>query len=129
MANASGAARKKAVRRDSKGTTAPATAQAASIDGTVASGKSEQSGADNKKSAKSAASHEPSAGIKGRIAEISKFLKLVRTEMDRVSWPSWKELRAATIVVVVTLLLVSGYMGIVDWLLTLVFGTPVATGY
>lgn len=49
--------------------------------------------------------------------------------MKRVSWPSVKEVRAATIVVMVTLLLISGYMGVVDWLLTLFFGTPVATGY
>ncbi|NMA26253.1 MAG: preprotein translocase subunit SecE [Burkholderiales bacterium] len=49
--------------------------------------------------------------------------------MKRVTWPSAKEVRAATIVVMVTLLVVSSYMGIVDWLLTLLFGTPVATGY
>lgn len=49
--------------------------------------------------------------------------------MKRVTWPSVKEVRTATIVVMVTLLVVSSYMGIVDWLLTLFFGTPVATGY
>jgi len=71
----------------------------------------------------------PAGGFKERLEQFLRFLKSVRTEMKRVSWPSVKEVRAATIVVMVTLLLISGYMGVVDWLLTLFFGTPVATGY
>lgn len=59
---------------------------------------------------------------------VKRFLKSVRSEMDRVTWPSWKELRTSTIVVVITLLLVSFYMGIVDWTLSLFFGTP-KTGF
>lgn len=59
---------------------------------------------------------------------IKNFLKSVRSEMGRVTWPSWKELRLSTVVVIVTLLLVSMYMGVVDWLLSLVFGTP-STGF
>ena len=59
---------------------------------------------------------------------VKRFLKSVRSEMDRVSWPSWKELQKSTFVVVLTLLLVSGYMGIVDWVLSLIFGTP-KTGF
>ena len=59
---------------------------------------------------------------------IGRFLKSVRSEMERVSWPSWKELRTSTIVVVMTLLMISMYMGVVDWVFSLLFGTP-ATGF
>ena len=62
------------------------------------------------------------------IDSVKRFLNSVRGEIDRVTWPSWKELRSSTIVVVLTLLLVSAYMGVVDWVLSLLFGTP-KTGF
>lgn len=97
----------------------------------TASAKAEPVRNESSKSAAKVASltTRESKGFQGYLDNITRFLKSVRTEVDRVAWPSFKELRAATIVVVVTLLLVSGYMGVVDWLLTLVFGTPVATGF
>lgn len=72
--------------------------------------------------------HE-STGISGLYDRTVRYLKSVRTEMGRISWPSMKDLRAATIVVVVTLVIVAAYMGVVDQLLTWVFKTPVATGF
>jgi preprotein translocase subunit SecE len=70
---------------------------------------------------------EPGA-FKLRYDAVVRFLKSVHSEMERVTWPSWKELRMSTVVVVATLLLVSLYMGVVDWVLSIVFGTP-ATGF
>lgn len=63
-------------------------------------------------------------GFRGRLEEFSKYLKSVRAELKRVTWPGWPEVRAATIVVVLTLVIISGYMGIADWVLTQIFGTP-----
>lgn len=68
-------------------------------------------------------------GFQGRLEEFGKYLKSVRAEMKRVTWPGWPEVRAATVVVVLTLLIISGYMGIVDWILTQIFGTPTTGSY
>ncbi len=82
-----------------------------------------------RKPVRSVPASTPAGGFKERLDQFVRFLKSVRTELKRVTWPSVKEVRAATIVVMVTLLVISGYMGVVDWVLTMVFGTPVATGY
>jgi len=45
------------------------------------------------------------------------FLKDVRVEMTKVTWPSWPELKGQTIVVIVAVLLISAFIGIVDLIL------------
>ena len=49
----------------------------------------------------------------------SEFLKEVRIEIPKVSWPSRKELRSATVVVIVMTLLMAGIVWILDTLLVL----------
>jgi len=46
------------------------------------------------------------------------FLKEVQVEATKVSWPTRTELRDSTAVVIVTVLIVSVFIGIVDRLLT-----------
>jgi len=46
------------------------------------------------------------------------FLKDVQVEATKVSWPTRNELRDSTIVVIVTVLIVSVFIGIVDRFLT-----------
>ena len=46
------------------------------------------------------------------------FLKEVQVEATKVSWPTRNELRDSTAVVIVTVLIVSVFIGIVDRLLT-----------
>ena len=46
------------------------------------------------------------------------FLKEVRVESTKISWPTRNELRDSTIVVIVTVLIVSAFVGIVDRVLT-----------
>ena len=46
------------------------------------------------------------------------FIKDVRVEFTKVSWPSRTEIRASTMVVIVTVLIVSIFIGIVDRILT-----------
>jgi len=42
------------------------------------------------------------------------YLKDVRSELNKVSWPTREELRDSTVVVIVTVLLVAAFIGIVD---------------
>jgi len=48
-----------------------------------------------------------------------KFLKEVRTELNKVTWPTKQELIGSTIVTVVVTLIISVFIGIVDRVLTL----------
>ncbi len=50
-------------------------------------------------------------------AAFSAYLQGVKLEMGRVSWPSARELQAATTVVMVTLILFAGYLGLLDAIL------------
>ena len=134
----SNAARKKSGSRTKN--TAVAAAESAS---TKAESSNASAKAESKKKSEAVATAKTAAtiteiSVRGKNAgpgkiklwtdSVQRFLKSVRSEMDRVTWPSWKELRSSTIVVVLTLLLVSLYMGVVDWVLSLLFGTP-KTGF
>ena len=50
------------------------------------------------------------------------FIKDVRVEIGRVSWPTREELRDSTLVVIATVLLVAVFVGIVDRVLNLAVG-------
>ncbi len=52
----------------------------------------------------------------GLIARITKFLKEVRSELRKVNWPNRKELTAYTAVVLVTVLLVTTFIGVIDFI-------------
>ena len=54
--------------------------------------------------------------------QVREFVKDVRVESTKVSWPTRQELRDSTIVVIVTVLLVAVFIGIVDQLLAVVVG-------
>jgi preprotein translocase subunit SecE len=49
------------------------------------------------------------------INKITKFLKEVRQELTKVAWPSKDELRDSTIVVIVLSILLSAFIGVVDF--------------
>ena len=48
--------------------------------------------------------------LKIYYGDIVKFLKGVKVELSRVTWPSWPEVRKGTMVVVVILIIVTSYM-------------------
>lgn len=52
-------------------------------------------------------------------ARASEFLKEVRIEIPKVSWPSPRELRDSTIVVITMTLIMAGIVAILDTLLVL----------
>ena len=39
----------------------------------------------------------------------------LQTEMRRVTWPNWKQVRATTLVVIVAVFLFAAYFFVVDW--------------
>ena len=50
------------------------------------------------------------------------FLEDVRSETRRVTWPTMGQVRATTVVVIVTVFFFGAYVGILDWLYTRVVG-------
>ncbi len=68
-----------------------------------------------------AANYEDDDSIGGRLksfpSRTRSFLSDVRNEMRHVSHPSVKEVRATTVVVIITVALFGAYFGVVDYLL------------
>jgi len=56
------------------------------------------------------------------MERVQEFVKDVRMESTKVSWPTRDELRDSTIVVLVTVVLVAAFIGIVDLILTFSVG-------
>jgi preprotein translocase subunit SecE len=51
--------------------------------------------------------------------QVREFVKEVQVESTKVSWPTRNELRDSTIVVIIAVLLVSVFVGAVDYVLQL----------
>ena len=47
-----------------------------------------------------------------------KFLKEVRSEMAKVTWPSWLELKGSTILVIIVSIFFAIYIGLIDVVLS-----------
>ncbi|HPL63972.1 MAG: preprotein translocase subunit SecE [Syntrophales bacterium] len=56
--------------------------------------------------------------IKAAFVTVKSFLIEVRAELRKVTWPNWKGTVASTSVVLVVVLIVSLFLGIVDFGLT-----------
>jgi preprotein translocase subunit SecE len=54
--------------------------------------------------------------------KIRQFLREVRAEMEKVTWPSRDEVRAATIVIIVLVLILAAFIGAVDFVVSRVLG-------
>jgi len=50
----------------------------------------------------------------GVVQRLSRFVRDVWIELQKVAWPTWEELKGSTAVVVVAVILVSIFIGIVD---------------
>jgi len=46
------------------------------------------------------------------------FLKQVKAELKRVKWPTSKEVRRLTLLVIITMIILGLYIGIIDVILT-----------
>ena len=51
---------------------------------------------------------------RGRLVKLTRFLREVRSELKKISWPSKKELTANTIVVLVSVFLAATVIWIID---------------
>ena len=56
--------------------------------------------------------------IKGYADKVNQFLKGAKAELKKVTWPTPKQALASTSVVIVVVILVSAFLGIVDFGLT-----------
>ena len=64
------------------------------------------------------------------VAQTAEFLQEVRTEMRKVTWPDRAQLRQATIAIVIFVLVIAGFIAILDVILqaVLVRGIPALFG-
>ena len=51
------------------------------------------------------------------VKKINQFLGDVRSEMDKVSWPTWDELRSSTYVVLTLSLILIIFLFVIDFVL------------
>jgi preprotein translocase subunit SecE len=58
------------------------------------------------------------AATVGAVGRGRTFLKDVRLELTKVTWPTWQELKGQTVVVVIAVLLISVFIGAVDLVLS-----------
>jgi len=56
------------------------------------------------------------------VGRLREFWKNVGVEITKVSWPTRDEVRASTVVVIVTVLIVAAYIGVVDRVLNVAVG-------
>ena len=61
---------------------------------------------------------EPKPSI---LQSLTDYIKDVRVEMSKVSWPSRAELRESTMVVIVMVIIMALFIGVVDRVLSLAF--------
>ena len=55
--------------------------------------------------------------IKSWPEKIQSFYNDVRTEMRKVTAPSWKEVRGTTTVVIITVFIFAAYFGVIDFII------------
>ena len=58
----------------------------------------------------------------GWMDRLRNFIKDVRVEASKVSWPTRQELRDSTVVVIVTVAVITVFVGVVDRVLTIGIG-------
>ena len=61
--------------------------------------------------------------IRNYVAKVTTFLQEVHAETKKVTWPSRKDVLGSTLVVIVAVFLIAGFLGIIDFGLSLLIGT------
>jgi preprotein translocase subunit SecE len=56
--------------------------------------------------------------VKRTVDRMSTFLREVRGEMQKVTWPTWTELKGQTLVVIIAVLIIAAFIGVVDLILS-----------
>ncbi len=60
------------------------------------------------------------------VVRVAEFLRDVRAEIRKVTWPTWEELKKATTVIVIFVAALGLFIGWMDWLLQHIFVVLVA---
>ena len=60
--------------------------------------------------------------IRTYTTKATTFLQEVQAEIKKVTWPSRKDTLGSTLVVIVTVFLIAGFLGIIDFGLSLLIG-------
>ena len=68
----------------------------------------------------------PPGGTPGLFSRIVTFLREVQAETKRVTWPSWEELRKATVAIIAFTLFLGVTIGLMDTVLQFLLVTVVA---
>jgi preprotein translocase subunit SecE len=56
------------------------------------------------------------------VARVTTFLQDVQAETKKVTWPSRRDVVGATLVVIVAVFIIAGFLGIIDFILSLLIG-------
>ena len=62
------------------------------------------------------------ATVRSLPKQTTTFLGEVRAETRRVNWPTTKQIRATTVVVILTVFFFGVYFGVLDWIFTAAVG-------
>jgi preprotein translocase subunit SecE len=57
------------------------------------------------------------------VERMTTFLQDVHAETKKVTWPSRKDVMGSTIVVIVAVFVIAGFLGIIDFILSLFIGS------
>jgi preprotein translocase SecE subunit len=56
------------------------------------------------------------------VARVTTFLQDVQAETKKVTWPSRRDVVGSTLVVIVAVFIIAGFLGIIDFILSLLIG-------
>ncbi|MCD6320542.1 MAG: preprotein translocase subunit SecE [Candidatus Desulfofervidaceae bacterium] len=56
------------------------------------------------------------------VEQVKQFLREVKVELKKVTWPSKREMIGSTFVVIIFVVLVAAYFGIIDLIYTIIIG-------
>jgi preprotein translocase subunit SecE len=70
------------------------------------------------KSSKAAAAAQQTEGLGGKLAQLKEFFEESKVEIKKVTWPSRKETMVTGIAVLVLVVVMSVYLGVVDFALS-----------
>jgi len=56
------------------------------------------------------------------VGRVNTFLQDVHAETKKVTWPSRKDVMGSTIVVIVAVFVLAGFLGVIDFVLSLFIG-------